>query len=174
MAFRLFTSSRLGKDAERLLSTVTQISRQPNFFGPERVADTLEGRFELMTVNAVLALIRLRQEPALAPLGQEFTDQLFRHFDAGLREAAVGDLAVPRRMRKIAGAFYGRLDVYSKALVADDLPELAEALGRNALNVSSAAFAPVLAAYMSACAKQQAAAPTDALFRFDGWATAPG
>ncbi|MES1158938.1 MAG: ubiquinol-cytochrome C chaperone family protein, partial [Terricaulis silvestris] len=120
------------------------------------------------------ALLRLGDEAGLAPLAQEFTDVLFRHFDAGLREAAVGDLAVPRRMRRIAGSFYGRLEAYSKGLAAVDNSELAAAISRNALGSDAATpFAGVLADYMRTCRALQAAAPADAMFRFDGWPPAP-
>jgi len=174
MAFRLFQRSRAREDAERLLAAVTRVSRQPSFFGPERVADTLEGRFELMTVNAALALIRLGKTLDSAPLGQEFTDLLFRYFDAGLREAAVGDLTVPKRMRKVAGAFYGRLEVYGRALAGVDGNELSQALARNVLAEESAGFAPALAAYMIETARLQHDAPLEHLFSQDGWGTAPG
>ena len=174
MAIWPFRRSRAREDAELLLSAVSQISRQPDFFGEERTPDTLEGRFELMTVHAALALMRLGGDEALAPLGQEFTDVLFRHFDAGLREAAVGDLAVPRRMRSMAGAFYGRFEAYAKALSAGDSLALTEALRRNVLSTPAAeAFAPTLADYMTRTVKKQAEAPAQAMFRLDGWAQAP-
>jgi len=70
---------------------------QSRLFGEGRIADTLEGRFELMTLHAAWALIRLKRKPSAEALGQTFTDALFSQFDAGLREAAVGDLAVPKR-----------------------------------------------------------------------------
>jgi cytochrome b pre-mRNA-processing protein 3 len=165
-----FRRSRAQQDAERLLSAVIQVSRQPNFYGPDRVPDTLEGRFELMTLHAALALERLKAEPTLAPLAQQFTDRLFRHFDAGLREAGVGDLAVPKRIRKMAGAFYGRVKAYGEALAMGEAA-LADALARN-VGVNDA-FATVLAAYARASAAQQADAPHERLSRLDGWATAP-
>src|SRR5262245_44603762 len=113
-----FSRSRAAEDAAALLEAVQAASRRPAFFGPGRVADTLEGRFELMALNGALALIRLKAEPGAEPLAQDFTDLLFKSFDAGLREAAVGDLSVPKRMRRLAGDFYGRLNAYSGALEA--------------------------------------------------------
>jgi cytochrome b pre-mRNA-processing protein 3 len=40
--------------------------------------------------------------------------------DASLRELGVGDLAVPKRMRAMGEAFYGRAAVYDAALVETD------------------------------------------------------
>ncbi len=173
MAVWPFQRSRARKDAERLLGAVTLISRQPAFFGEGRAADTLEGRFEVMALHGALALIRLRADPGLEPLAQEFTDAMFSQFDAGLREASVGDMAVPRRMRRLASAFYGRLEVYGGALDAADSATLTDALSRNLLKDEAARFAAVLADYAKRTVEHQANLPVDALFRLDGWAPAP-
>jgi cytochrome b pre-mRNA-processing protein 3 len=166
-----FSRSRAETEADRLLAAVTQISRQPSFFGEGRIPDTLEGRFELMTVHAALALIRLRASPEAAPMAQEFTDKLFRQFDAGLREAGVGDLAVPKRMSKLAGSFYGRLEAYEAGLLDESAAALEAALARN---TGAVAFAPALAQYARQTLASQAPAPLENLTRLDGWALAPG
>jgi len=165
-------SSRARRDAEQLLDAVTAASRQPALFGGDRAPDTLQGRFEVVTLHAALALLRLRAEPALEPLAQEFVDQLFRHFDAGLREDGVGDLAVPRRIRKFAGAFYGRAGAYTEAIQAEDAAALAAAFVRN-VPLQDGPFAQALAAYALDTARQQAEAPFQALFEAGGWRMAP-
>ncbi|MBK6703316.1 MAG: hypothetical protein IPG56_05760 [Caulobacteraceae bacterium] len=81
-------------DAEALVSAVTAASRRLVFYGPERVPDTMEGRFELMTVHGVLAMLRLQSRSSAQPLAQPFADRLFSFFDAGLREAGTGDTTV--------------------------------------------------------------------------------
>lgn len=172
-AFWPFRPSRAERDAEKLVATVTQIARQPGFYDAGRVPDTLEGRLELMMLHGSLAFIRLRAETGAEPLSQAFADKLFRHFDSGLREAGVGDLSVPKRMRKIARAFYGRLDAYSAALSAHDGRALTEALARNVFAAGANGFAAPLGAYAVATVEKHAAAPLDSLFRLDGWLEAP-
>jgi cytochrome b pre-mRNA-processing protein 3 len=167
-----FKRSRADADAARLLAAVTAASRKSDLFGAGRAPDTLSGRFELMTLNASLALFRLRADPGLAPLAQAFVDQLFRQFDAGLREDGVGDTSVPKRMHRMAGAFYGRLGAYTTAIGAQDLAALSGAIGRNVLGDEDHAFAPTLAGLALATAEQQAAAPVEALFDADGWPAA--
>lgn len=162
-----FNRSRADEDGERLLQAVTRASRIPAFFGEGRVPDTLEGRFELMTLNGALAMVRLRADPAAAPLAQAFADKFFRFLDAGLREAGVGDTSVPKRMRKMANAFYGRLDAYAGAL--DDGVNLKTALGRNIWGDEAHPFAPGLAAYAQSVANRQAEAPVGALFAPAAW-----
>jgi cytochrome b pre-mRNA-processing protein 3 len=51
--------------------------------------------------------------------------------DDSMREMGVGDLAVPRSMRRIGEAFYGRQAAYGVALDAPDNGPLAAALQRN-------------------------------------------
>lgn len=164
-----FKPSRANEDAVRLLEAVTQASRRPALYAAGRIPDTLEGRFEAMALNGALVLIRLSSDDGARPLAQLFTDKLFRVFDAGLREAGVGDLTVPKRMRKLASEFYGRLDAYRSAIVAGDRTALGSALGRNIFADEAHAFAAVLADHVLAAAHTQAEAPVDALFSADGW-----
>lgn len=162
-----FHRSRADVDAETLVSAVTAASRRPEFYAPGRVPDTMEGRFELMTVHGVLAMLRLQADPALKSLAQSFIDRLFSLFDAGLREAGASDTAVPKRMHKLAGDFYGRLDAYGAAL--SDPLALEAALARNVWRLESHPFAPALAAYVANTAQTQAAAPISAMFSAEGW-----
>lgn len=162
-----FHRSRAETDAEALLSAVTNASRRPEFYGADRVPDTLDGRFALMAVNGVLAMLRLQADPALKPLAQAFADRLFSQFDAGLREAGTGDTAVPKRMHKLAGDFYGRLDSYAGALA--DPTALEAALARNLWRLESHPFASQLASYVAKAAAVQARAPISAMFTAEGW-----
>ena len=67
-----FHRSRADEDAAALVLAVTAASRRPSFYGPERVPDTMDGRFELMAVHGALAMLRLQADPALKPLAQAF------------------------------------------------------------------------------------------------------
>ena len=174
MALWPWRRSRAQADAQALLDAAIRMARQPGLFGPSRAADTLEGRLEMLNLHAALALYRLQRDADAAPLAQEFADKLFRHLDSGLREAGIGDTAVPKRMRKLAGEFYGRLRVYSDALSTGDAAALEAALQRNALGPQSAGFAPLLASYALQTAAKQQDAPVAALLRLDGWLPAPG
>jgi cytochrome b pre-mRNA-processing protein 3 len=161
-----FRRSRAKADAERLLAVVSAAARQPAWYGEGKIPDTLEGRFEAMAVNASLALQRLKADPAAGGLAQLFTDMLFSTFDAGLREAGVGDLTVPKRMHKLAGDFYGRAEAYGRAL--EGAPgEFEAALERN-LGVSGT-FAARLASHLRMTAELQAAAPVTELSAPASW-----
>ncbi len=110
---------------------VAAARRPALFLPPYDVPDTVEGRFDLLLLLAIILLRRLERLPAPGPeIGQDLVDALFQHFDSALREMGVGDLSVPKRMKKLAEAFGGRNAVYRDAL-ADDARALAPALARN-------------------------------------------
>ena len=67
---------------------------------------------------------------------------MFEGFDDALREMAVSDVGVAKRMTKMAAAYFGRVAAYGPALAAGDGEALAAALARNALRVGDATPAP--------------------------------
>jgi len=164
-----FRRSRAVEDAERLLAGVTGASRRAVFYGPGRVPDTLDGRFQVMALNGSVALLRLQADPALSPLAQAFTDALFSQFDAGLREAGVSDTSVPKRMHALAGEFYGRLQAYGAAIAAADAPALVTAIGRNIWRDDTHPFAAALADYAMRAVEGQRTAAAEAMFEAQGW-----
>ena len=80
----------------------------------------------------VLLLARLgRDHGAARDSGQWLFDLFCRDLDANLREMGMGDLAVPKHMRRFGEAFYGRQAAYCAASAAADERELENALARN-------------------------------------------
>jgi cytochrome b pre-mRNA-processing protein 3 len=64
-------------------------------------------------------------------VGQALLERFFDDMDGNLRELGIGDLSVPRQMRGLAEAFYGRVDRYDAALEEPAERSLAAALLRN-------------------------------------------
>jgi cytochrome b pre-mRNA-processing protein 3 len=125
---------------ETLYQRIAAASRHPLLYQRFGVPDTIEGRFESVALHLVLVLRRLRQLPSPADeVAQDLVDAFFLHLDSALRELAVGDLAVPKRMKKLAAAFNGRSLAYDAALQHSDNNALAEALGRNVLGTDQSA-----------------------------------
>jgi cytochrome b pre-mRNA-processing protein 3 len=109
-------------------------ARSPEFYRGYGVPDTVTGRFDMIVLHVVLVLRRLRGLSAsanLPPLGQQIFDRFCQDMDDNFREMGVGDLAVPKEMKRVAEAFYGRAAVYEAALGDDDGSGLARALARN-------------------------------------------
>ena len=163
-----------GKTAQALVYAVAERARAPELFGPGRASDTLEGRIEVTTLFAILALRRLNRDPEDADLAQRFIDGVFRFLDMGLREAGVGDLTVPKRMKKLAGAFYGRMQAYEAGLAAGDEQALAAALRRNlSPQPEAAAFVDRLSGFVRAQAAALDAAPIAAMVSGQAWLAPP-
>jgi cytochrome b pre-mRNA-processing protein 3 len=117
---------------ERVHDSIAALSRRPILFTNYGVADSFEGRFELLTLHLALVLRRLAELPEPgAEVAQDLTDLAFRRLDQGLREIGVGDIGVPRRMKGLAKAFYGRASAYHGAFASRDHAQLVDALRRN-------------------------------------------
>jgi len=105
---------RRAEATAQLCAAVSHRAREPVFYQEFRVADSIDGRFDLVALHAWLVLERL-QETGETDLAQRFVDALFIGFDRALREQGAGDMGMGRRMKKMAGAFYGRLRAYSES-----------------------------------------------------------
>jgi cytochrome b pre-mRNA-processing protein 3 len=100
--------------ADQLCRTISDRARAPVFYRELRVADTIDGRFDLVAMHAWLVLDALANGGE-AELAQSLVDRLFLQFDEALRELGVGDMGMGRRMKDMAAAFYGRLEAYRAA-----------------------------------------------------------
>ena len=161
--------NRTVKDAKALQlygSSVAQ-ARQPAFYRRDCVADTLDGRFELVMMHVALLLRRLTAEgEAGKQLGRAVVEQMFAALDDDMREIGIGDLNVPKKVHAAASAFYGRLNVYDEALKAGDLDALTGAAKRNFPAASGTEVASErIASYMMDTAGALAAQPLEDLLR---------
>ncbi len=128
---RLFGGSRdLDRDSAGLRQIITTQARDPDFYRVLLVPDSLDGRFEMVVLHAVLVMRRL-QGGADGPLAQALFRRLFRDFDEAVREAGVSDTSVGKQIHAMTEAFNGRFLVYDTALEAGDRAGLEEALTRN-------------------------------------------
>ena len=132
MILRLFSRAPRDEIIASLYGTIVAQARAPLFYQIYRVPDTINGRFEMVTLHSVLLVRHLEQRPEPArSLGQGVFDSFCTDMDGSMREMGVGDLAVPRKMRRVGEAFYGRLRTYGAALASLDGGLLAAALERN-------------------------------------------
>ncbi len=140
-------------------------ARLPAFYAGYGVPDTVQGRFDLIVLHLVLLLERLGQGDAGRETGQQLFDVFCCDLDANLREMGVGDLAVPKEMRRFAEAFYGRQAAYLAALAASDARELEQALARNIFLGGTGGGPRRLAGYARAALRQLAGQDESALLR---------
>lgn len=159
----LFRRDRRTAAVAALYEAIVAQSRRPEFYTGYAVPDTIEGRFDMIVLHLSLLCQRLgREADAGRVLGQGVFDRFCKDMDDNLREMGVGDLSVPKRMMGFAEAFYGRVDVYDRALRAPDGTDLADAVSRNVFGKNEIqAGARRLAAYMRIAAARLDAQSAD-------------
>ena len=124
---------------DQIHGEIVAAARAPALYRQAGVADTIEGRFEMVVLHAALVVRRLLAlGPQGADMAQELVDRVFRGFEDALREMAIGDAGVARRMKTMAGDFAGRSRAYAAALDSGDEAALAAALARNVYGASAA------------------------------------
>ncbi|MDR3495122.1 MAG: ubiquinol-cytochrome C chaperone family protein [Ancalomicrobiaceae bacterium] len=142
MIFNLFRR-READAAEALYREIVARARQPAFYRDLAVPDTAEGRFEMILLHLALVFHRLKSEDKqTARFGQGVLDAFFRDMDRSLREMGIGDLSVPKKMKKLSYAYNGRSLAYDRGLDDGDPHLLAAAVRRNALGVEAGKETP--------------------------------
>ncbi len=122
-------------------------ARDPFLYSTVGVADTLDGRFDLVGLHTYLVIRRLQAQPKPGPdLAQAVFDAMFNDMDVNLREMGVGDLSVGKKVKVMWEAFHGRATAYARALDAGDAVSLAAALARNVWRGAEAGAGPALLA----------------------------
>jgi cytochrome b pre-mRNA-processing protein 3 len=109
---------------------VVELARDPAYYADCQVADTIGGRFDLITAIVSVVMVRLeatdlRAESAL--LAELFVEDM----DGQLREFGVNDVVVGKRVGKLMSVLGGRLGAYRSALNTRDEAKLAAAVQRN-------------------------------------------
>lgn len=104
-----------------LYAAVVARARQPHWYIDGAVADSVDGRFDM--IAAVLAIVMLRLEgdvqgtAAATYLAEAFVDDM----DPQLREIGIGDLLVGKHIGRMMGMLGGRLGAYRDGLATGDL-----------------------------------------------------
>lgn len=140
---RLF-STRPSGDLGDLWHRIVAIAREEHWYAARDVADTLEGRFDMVAGVTALAVLRMEAEgdvEGAARLTELFIDDM----DGQLREGGVGDLMVGKSMGKLVSALGGRIGAYREGLAAADDALLVEAAERNVTRNDGAGPALALA-----------------------------
>jgi cytochrome b pre-mRNA-processing protein 3 len=120
-----------GRAAVRpLYNAVAALARQPHWYVEGEVPDTIDGRFEMVTLTLALVMIRFDGlgEAAAGPaalLAETFVEDM----DGQLRELGMGDVVVGKHIGKMMSALGGRLGAYRAGFTGD--APISEALVRN-------------------------------------------
>lgn len=144
---KLFRPGADPREARRpLWNAVVAAARAPHWYVQGTVPDTLDGRFDMVSLVLALVLHRIDDDPAHALAGVELTELFVSDMDGQMRQIGFGDMVVGKQIGRMVGALGGRLGVYR---AADGSDELSAALVRNlwrGQQPSAAGLAHVVAA----------------------------
>jgi len=150
--------SPTGRTAANLYGSIVTQSRKPAFYNAYGVPDTLNGRYELIVVHMTLALAALKAsvDEQSAELARALVEHFVTDMDDSLRQLAVGDMSVPKKVKKAAAGLRERSELYAEALGdAGATDRLALALNANIFDAAATGSittgAARLANYMRAC-----------------------
>lgn len=118
------------EEVRPLWHRVVEIARDRSYYSECHVADSVAGRFDLITAVLCVVMVRveaseLRSESAL--LAELFVEDM----DGQLREFGINDVIMGKRMGRLMSVLGGRLGAYRTALVNRDREQLLGAVERN-------------------------------------------
>ena len=123
----LKTRSDGRRKARELYGAVVAQARNAEFYQRLGVADTPEGRYELIVLHLIFVLERLGAEGASTEQARRETLEAFvADMDDSIRELGAGEMSIPRKVKKAAGGVYERAAVF-RAAIADADPTVLQA-----------------------------------------------
>ena len=107
-------------------------AREEHWYADAGVADTLDGRFDMVSMLTALAILRLESEadegiPAAARLTELFVEDM----EGQMREAGIGDPTVGKMVGRMMATLGGRAGTLREALTEEDNTALAGVVERN-------------------------------------------
>lgn len=125
----LFRAKADPKEALRpLYHAIVQTAREPHWYVEGQVPDTLDGRFDMISLIFALVTHRLDQDGQHDVEGVLLTEVLVEDMDGQLRQIGFGDMVVGKQVGRMMAALGGRLGAYK----ADPhTPDFREGLIRN-------------------------------------------
>ena len=129
----IFSSNKTDLDTcQQIYYKCLLASRRPEFYTKFEVADTFDGRFDMLCLIISVYMHKLTKEPEKTKeFSQILFDVMFKDIDLTLREMGAGDLGVGKRVKIMSENFMGRLIKYSQSLENKNGSLLAKALARN-------------------------------------------
>ena len=126
------------REAQELYIALVSQSRKAFFYTNCAVADTLDGRFDILVLHVFLALHCIEGQASdfssvsakkHKELSRVLLECFFADMDRSLREIGVGDMGIGKRVKTMSKAAFGRFKAYAEAWDSD--AALNAALKRN-------------------------------------------
>lgn len=104
-----------------LYAALVARARQPHWYLDGAVADTVDGRFDMIAAILAMVMLRLESDPAGAAVAAHLSEAFVDDMDPQLREIGIGDLLVGKHVGRMMGMLGGRLGAYRDGLAAGDV-----------------------------------------------------
>lgn len=111
---------------------VTQARRPAFYLEPYSIADTIEGRFDLILLHLFIVEHSLSDDENNIAIRRHLQEAMVDDMDRSLREMGVGDMSVGKEMKKVGAALLGRMQSYSDAVSSSEAEKnLTTVISRN-------------------------------------------
>ena len=129
---RLFHREPDPKEALRpLWRQLVKVARTRELFAECGVADTLDGRFDMLSTVLAVAMLRMERDAETLPASARLTELFVDDMDGQLREAGIGDPTVGKQLGRLVSALGGRCGALREGLAQADDAALVAAIERN-------------------------------------------
>lgn len=135
---RLFGTNRNDNTCRFAYNAIVAEGRQPAWYLDGGATDSVDGRFDMISLIMSLVLIRLVREQGMAQASARLVEHFVDDMEAQLREFGVGDVVIGKRVGKLIGAVDGRMQALASALTSGDM-DLRSMLERNLAGFREAA-----------------------------------
>ena len=116
MIFNLFRKTVAPDTVGEAYRSIVAQSRQERFYAEWGVADTVTGRFDMVSLHLALYLRRLKGEAEARDFAQALVELFFKDMDYSVRELGVTDLGVAKKVKTMGNLFYGLVAAIGSAL----------------------------------------------------------
>ena len=117
---RLFGRRNANEAARPLYNAVVARGRQPHWYRVGGVADTIDGRFEMIAATLSLVIARLELETEQRRHVAWLTELFVTDMDGQLREIGIGDMVVGKHIGRMMGALGGLARQVREESAADE------------------------------------------------------
>lgn len=105
-------------------------ARDPDWYRMCGVADSVEGRYDMITLVLTLVMLRLEDAGDMGPATARLTELFVEDMEGQMREAGIGDPTVGKKINALMESMNGRIGAYRDGLRGDP-KVLVEAVRRN-------------------------------------------
>lgn len=112
-----------------LYAQIVAKAREQHWYVEGRVPDSIDGRFDMVSVILTLVLLRLEVSPGNAQNSAYLTEVFVDDMDGQLRQSGISDVIIGKNIGKMMSAVGGRLGAFREALARPEA--LDEAIIRN-------------------------------------------